>query len=93
MEKGGFNVLADEEGFVVVYPDAVDNQWNDGRSKEEADHRAHEENIDDVGFISALIDQLIKEENVDPQRVVGKTSQEINANEVIWNFFKKHVRQ
>ncbi|MEQ6388174.1 PHB depolymerase family esterase [Bacillaceae bacterium S4-13-58] len=66
---GGFNVLADEEKFVVGYPDAVDNQWNDGRSKEEADHRAHRENIDDVGFISALIDELIKEENVDPQRV------------------------
>lgn len=69
LTQGGFNVLADEEGFVAVYPDALDNQWNDGRSKEEADHRAHRENIDDVGFISALIDQLIKEENVDPQRV------------------------
>jgi len=67
--QGGFNVLANEEEFVVVYPDAVDNQWNDGRSKEEVDHQAHRENIDDVGFISALIDQLIKEENVDPQRV------------------------
>lgn len=67
--QGGFNGLADEEGFVVVYPDAVENHWNDGRSKEEADYRAHRENIDDVGFISALIDQLIKEENVDPQRV------------------------
>lgn len=67
--QGGFNVLANEEGFVVVYPDAVENHWNDGRSKEEVDYKAHQENIDDVGFISALIDQLIKEENVNPQRV------------------------
>ncbi|PZC53045.1 hypothetical protein LH53_01415 [Mesotoga sp. TolDC] len=67
--QGGFNVLADEEGFVVAYPDAVENHWNDGRSKEEVDYRAHRENIDDVGFISALIDQLVKEENVAPQRV------------------------
>lgn len=65
--QGGFNVLADEEGFVVAYPDAVENHWNDGRSKEEVDYRAHRENIDDVGFISALIDQLVKEENVAPR--------------------------
>ncbi|MDY6821925.1 MAG: PHB depolymerase family esterase [Deferribacterota bacterium] len=27
-----------------------------------------------------------------PERVVGKTSKDIDANEVIWNFFKKHMR-
>lgn len=25
-----------------------------------------------------------------PERFVGKTSKDINANEVIWNFFKKY---
>jgi polyhydroxybutyrate depolymerase len=62
-------VLADEEGFVAVYPDAVENHWNDGRSKEEVDYRAHQENIDDVGFIPALIDRQVIEGNVDPQGV------------------------
>ena len=36
---------------------------------EEADDRAHRENIDDVGFISDLIDLMISKYNVDPKRV------------------------
>ncbi len=59
MEKltlGGFNRLADREGFVVVYPDGIEKHWNDGRGLEA--YRAHRENIDDVGFVSALIDHL-----------------------------------
>jgi polyhydroxybutyrate depolymerase len=59
--------LADREGFIVAYPDGIENHWNDGRT--EAHYRAHEEKIDDVGFLSVLIDKLIVEENVDPLRV------------------------
>ena len=36
---------------------------------EEANDRAHRENIDDVGFISTLIDILIEDYNIDPERV------------------------
>jgi polyhydroxybutyrate depolymerase len=66
---GGFNKLSDKEGFIVVYPDGIGKNWNDGRSKEETKHRAHEENIDDTGFISALIDYFIKEHNINPKCV------------------------
>jgi polyhydroxybutyrate depolymerase len=66
---GGFDKLADEEGFVVVYPDAVEKNWNDGRNGDETGYRAHQEKIDDVGFIAALIDTLQKELNIDPRRV------------------------
>ncbi|MFH1023298.1 MAG: PHB depolymerase family esterase [Planctomycetota bacterium] len=66
---GGFDKLSDKKGFVVVYPDGIEKQWNDGRSGEETGYRAHKENIDDVGFISALIDTLIKKLNIDPKRV------------------------
>lgn len=47
MEKltlGGFNRLADREGFVVVYPDGIEKHWNDGRGLEA--YRAHRENIE-----------------------------------------------
>ena len=64
---GGFNTLSDKEGFIVVYPSGVGRHWNDGR--EIAWHRAHTENIDDVGFISALIDHLVKELNIDQRRI------------------------
>jgi len=67
--RKGFDKLADNEGFVVVYPDGVELNWNDGRMDEEANDRAHRENIDDVGFISALIDSMIKNYNIDPGRV------------------------
>lgn len=69
LTMGGLNTLADKEGFVVIYPEGIEKNWNDGRSGNETDYRAHEENIDDVGFISALIDYQIKNLNIDPKRV------------------------
>jgi polyhydroxybutyrate depolymerase len=67
--RKGFDKLADKEGFIVVYPDGIELNWNDGRMDEEANDRAHRENIDDVGFISALIDSMIKDYNIDPKQV------------------------
>ncbi|MEW6005999.1 MAG: PHB depolymerase family esterase, partial [Stygiobacter sp.] len=67
--QGGFNTLADKNDFIVVYPDGVEKHWNDGRSGEETRHRVHKENVNDIGFISSLIDHLIKELNIDPNRV------------------------
>jgi polyhydroxybutyrate depolymerase len=70
MEKltlGGFDRLADREGFIVVYPDGIEKHWNDGRGLQ--NYRAHRENIDDVGFILALIDHLIKTFNIDSNRI------------------------
>ncbi len=67
--RKGFDKLADEDGFIVVYPDGVELNWNDGRIDEESNDRAHRENIDDVGFISALIDTMINDYNIDPKRV------------------------
>jgi polyhydroxybutyrate depolymerase len=67
--RRGFNKLAERDGFIVVYPDGIGLNWNDGRMDEEANDRAHRENIDDVGFISSLIDFMINEYNTDPERV------------------------
>ena len=66
---GGFDKISDKRGFIVVYPDGIEKHWNDGRSSEETRYRVHKENIDDVGFISALIDYLIKTMNIDRKRV------------------------
>lgn len=64
---GGFNRLAEQESFVVAYPDGVDKRWNDGRGLRE--WRAHRENVDDVGFIAALIERLCAEQPIDRRRV------------------------
>src|SRR5262249_27387325 len=53
---------ADSEGYLVAYPEGIDRGWNDGRG-------IHGRTHDDVGFPSALIDELVKAKNVDPKRV------------------------
>lgn len=62
-----FSQLADREGFIVVYPDGLWKNWNDGR--EPTVSRAHRENADDVGFVSALIDAVSMDHRVDPKRI------------------------
>ena len=64
---GGFNTLSDENNFIVVYPDGVEKNWNDGR-KNTSDF-AHQQNIDDVGFFTALIENLTDEFHIDPNRI------------------------
>ena len=64
-----FDTLADQDAFIVVYPDGIGKRWNDERSADEARDRAHEKNIDDVGFIAHLIDFLVVHHNADPNRV------------------------
>ncbi len=58
----GFNAEADENNFVIVYPKGIDERWNDGRGSELA-------TADDVGFVRALIDQLVQNDRIDPARV------------------------
>lgn len=55
------NVIADREGFIVVYPKGTGNFWNDGRERAPK--------ADDVGFIRALIGHLQKTLPVDPRRI------------------------
>lgn len=57
-ERTEFNKISDREGFTVVYPGSIGKQWNDGRGV--STRRGKDvSTIDDVGFISSLIDSLI----------------------------------
>lgn len=58
----GFNAVADRNGFIIAYPKGVDERWNDGRGSSIA-------TADDVGFVRALIDALVRDERVDARRV------------------------
>lgn len=57
--------VADREGFIVVYPDGVEKSWADGRPGSPA----QEQGVDDVAFVSSLIDHFVAEEGADPGRV------------------------
>jgi polyhydroxybutyrate depolymerase len=67
LTKGGFNTRADQENAIVVYPDGIEKNWNDGRKN--VSDPAHQQNIDDVGFFAALIEKLSHEFNINPKRI------------------------
>jgi polyhydroxybutyrate depolymerase len=50
----GFDKIANQENFIVTYPDALHQQWDDGRSPTDTPSYG----VDDVGFISQLIDYI-----------------------------------
>ncbi len=64
---GRFDELADEEGFIVVYPQGIEKNWNDGRKLEEV--KAWKEDIDDVGFIVAIVEELKQKYSIDTKRI------------------------
>jgi polyhydroxybutyrate depolymerase len=61
----GWDELADRHGFLVAYPDGVGRSWNAGWCCGPA--RTYE--VDDVGFMEALVDDLSAGGSVDPRRV------------------------
>lgn len=63
----GFERLADEHGFAVVYPKSFGFDWNDCSSI--GDTAVDGVRADDAGFLVALVDKLVAEIGVDPQRV------------------------
>jgi len=67
----GFDAVADAEGVIVVYPNGTGRRpdrlltWNGGRCCA----YAMEQNVDDVGFVKALLADLGTVANVDTQRI------------------------
>ena len=58
----GFSQLAEQAGFIVVYPDAIRKHWDARRGNQP-------ETTNDVGFISALIDDLGQRYTLDRDRI------------------------
>lgn len=56
---------AEARGFVVAYPQGVGVSWNAG----DCCGTAWTDAVDDVGFVSALIDRLSAEYCIDPRRI------------------------
>jgi polyhydroxybutyrate depolymerase len=61
-----FDTLSDREGFVVVYPNALGGRWHDSWVEPDGPPG---EGVDDVAFLSELIDSLSAEYGIDPGRV------------------------
>lgn len=56
----GFNELAEVENFIVVYPDGINNGWNDGRPTAQP--------VDDVRFIGDVVTFIQNSLKIDPLR-------------------------
>ncbi|MCX7033064.1 MAG: alpha/beta hydrolase-fold protein [Arenimonas sp.] len=63
----GFERLADQHGFAVVYPKSFGSDWNDCSSIGNA--AVNGVRADDAAFLDALVDQLVGELGVDPRQV------------------------
>lgn len=59
----GFERLADQHGFVVLYPDALMSSWNDCRQPNSG------RKLDDVGFLRQAIRSAVAEYGSDPTNV------------------------
>ena len=68
METGyEFDRLADDHGFVVVYPDARSFDWNDCSTVGDFAAAGHE--ADDLGFLDALTEKLTVDLHLDRRRI------------------------
>lgn len=68
-----FSPLADQENFIVIYPDGISKKWaSPGGS------------IDDVGFINALIDEISSSYNVDADRIFPQVHQMVACSLIGW---------
>lgn len=65
----GFDQLADQDGFVVAYPEALGSTPTEGAVWHMGCCDATQESSDDVEFIEALIGHLVATDNVDPRQV------------------------
>lgn len=61
----GMTPKSDEAGFIVVYPDGSENSWNAG----DCCGNAMVKQVDDVGFVRALVAELQTQLCIDPRRI------------------------
>jgi len=62
-----FDLQAERGGFIAVYPDGFQQHWNDCRAG--ANYSANLRDIDDVGFLSALVAELVQRYGADQSRI------------------------
>ena len=59
----GYKALSDQEGFIIAWPDGIDQAWNIGPCCTTS------RSVDDLGFARAIVDDVKKRVCIDPKRV------------------------
>jgi len=65
VSAGTLTAAAEARNVILVTPEGIDKRWNDGRSE----HFGNDRMYDDLGFISAIIDHMIENYNVNADKV------------------------
>jgi polyhydroxybutyrate depolymerase len=72
IRMSGFNAVADQNGFIVVYPNGTGRlsddkllTWNGGGCC----GYSQQKNVDDVGFVRAIVSDLQSLTDIDPKRI------------------------
>lgn len=63
----GFHRVAELESFIVIYPDGIAGNWNDGREAHVSE--AHKQGIDDPAFIDVILEQVSRERGVNRKQI------------------------
>lgn len=67
MASVGFREMVAQEQFLAVYPDGWRGNWNDGRNAPRI--ISHQEGVDDVKFIRAIVEDLASRYEIDRSRI------------------------
>ena len=65
----GLNTIADERGWVIVYPESLEPYWDDGRFA--AGLPPANSIVDDVGYLATLSDTLRENYEIDTVYLTG----------------------
>jgi len=61
--------VADEHGFLLLYPDGIQNQWNYVLDVPFYYSESETQRLDDLAFLQAIIDELDADYNIDRNRM------------------------
>ncbi|ARN76427.1 hypothetical protein BST96_14615 [Oceanicoccus sagamiensis] len=62
-----FDQLAEQHGYIMVYPQGYKKHWNDCRGS--ASYAANTDNIDDIAFFKAMINYFVDKASIDREQV------------------------
>ena len=61
--SSGYQAIADKQGFIILFPDGIDNAWNIGPCC------TNSRDVDDLGFAKAMVTTTLGQACIDTKRI------------------------
>jgi polyhydroxybutyrate depolymerase len=62
-----FDRVAEQNHFLVIFPEAYQGNWNDGRLNDGV--ASYRDGVDDIGFVDEILDDLTVKWKIDPRKI------------------------